>query len=120
MRTVVFAYHTMGCSGIEALIRHGFAIAAVFTHRDTPGDVTWFESFTGHDGDRGGRLTADADAHGPAVASTSLDTDVPPGGEELAELPDGVVESAPARLRNGRTTHGSRISHLPRTLFCLR
>ena len=31
MKTVVFAYHNMGCAGIEALLRSGFDIQAVFT-----------------------------------------------------------------------------------------
>jgi UDP-4-amino-4-deoxy-L-arabinose formyltransferase/UDP-glucuronic acid dehydrogenase (UDP-4-keto-hexauronic acid decarboxylating) len=30
--------------GIEALLRNGFEIAAVFTHRDDPGENVWFDS----------------------------------------------------------------------------
>jgi UDP-4-amino-4-deoxy-L-arabinose formyltransferase / UDP-glucuronic acid dehydrogenase (UDP-4-keto-hexauronic acid decarboxylating) len=44
MKTIVFAYHNIGCAGIEALIRNGFEITAVFTHRDEPGENTWFDS----------------------------------------------------------------------------
>lgn len=44
MRTVVLAYHSMGCLGLEALRRHGYEIAAVFTHGDDPNENTWFES----------------------------------------------------------------------------
>ncbi len=44
MRAVVLAYHTIGCVGIEALLRHGFEVQAVFTHRDDPGENTWFRS----------------------------------------------------------------------------
>jgi UDP-4-amino-4-deoxy-L-arabinose formyltransferase / UDP-glucuronic acid dehydrogenase (UDP-4-keto-hexauronic acid decarboxylating) len=44
MRTIVFAYHDMGCSGIEALLRHGFHLVAVFTHRDDPNENLWFGS----------------------------------------------------------------------------
>ncbi|HDZ89921.1 MAG TPA: bifunctional UDP-4-amino-4-deoxy-L-arabinose formyltransferase/UDP-glucuronic acid oxidase ArnA [Deltaproteobacteria bacterium] len=44
MKAVVLAYHTIGCRGIEALLRNGFEIAAVFTHRDDPGEKIWFES----------------------------------------------------------------------------
>ena len=44
MRAVVVAYHEMGCAGIEALLRNGFEIAAVFTHRDDAGEALWFRS----------------------------------------------------------------------------
>ena len=44
MKTVVFAYHNMGIAGLEALARHGYAIAAVFTHEDDPHENCWFES----------------------------------------------------------------------------
>jgi len=42
MKAVVLAYHTMGCVGIEALIRNGFEIPAVFTHPDDPEEDLWF------------------------------------------------------------------------------
>lgn len=44
MRAVVLAYHNMGCAGLEALLRHGFEIAAVFTHKDDPKENLWFRS----------------------------------------------------------------------------
>ena len=44
MKAVVLAYHTIGCRGIEALLRNGFEIAAVFTHQDDPDENIWFES----------------------------------------------------------------------------
>ncbi|MFH1082639.1 MAG: bifunctional UDP-4-amino-4-deoxy-L-arabinose formyltransferase/UDP-glucuronic acid oxidase ArnA [Pseudomonadota bacterium] len=44
MKAVVLSYHNIGCRGIEALERHGFEIAAVFTHKDSPGENIWFES----------------------------------------------------------------------------
>lgn len=42
MKAVVFAYHDIGCVGIESLLENGFEIAAVFTHRDDPHENTWF------------------------------------------------------------------------------
>lgn len=36
MKTVVFAYHDMGCLGIEALLAAGYEISAIFTHSDNP------------------------------------------------------------------------------------
>ena len=44
VRAVVFGYHTMGCVGFDALLRHGFEIAAVFTHRDDPHEEVWWSS----------------------------------------------------------------------------
>jgi UDP-4-amino-4-deoxy-L-arabinose formyltransferase / UDP-glucuronic acid dehydrogenase (UDP-4-keto-hexauronic acid decarboxylating) len=44
MKTVVLAYHNIGCVGIEALLRHGYEIDAVFTHRNDPGENIWFNS----------------------------------------------------------------------------
>ena len=44
MKAIVFAYHNMGLAGLEALARHGYDIAAVFTHEDDPGENCWFGS----------------------------------------------------------------------------
>jgi UDP-4-amino-4-deoxy-L-arabinose formyltransferase / UDP-glucuronic acid dehydrogenase (UDP-4-keto-hexauronic acid decarboxylating) len=44
MKAVVLAYHTIGCVGIEGLLRNGFTVAAVFTHPDDPRENTWFRS----------------------------------------------------------------------------
>jgi UDP-4-amino-4-deoxy-L-arabinose formyltransferase / UDP-glucuronic acid dehydrogenase (UDP-4-keto-hexauronic acid decarboxylating) len=44
MKTVVLAYHNIGCVGIRALMAAGFDIQAVFTHEDRPEEYVWFES----------------------------------------------------------------------------
>ena len=44
MKTIVLAYHNIGCVGIKALLGNGFEIAAVFTHKDDPGENVWFDS----------------------------------------------------------------------------
>lgn len=44
MKTVVFAYHAMGLTGLEALKRAGFDIAAIFSHQDDPEENCWFGS----------------------------------------------------------------------------
>jgi len=44
MKTIVLAYHDIGCTGIKQLIEHGFDIQAVFTHNDAPGENLWFSS----------------------------------------------------------------------------
>jgi len=45
VRTVVFAYHSIGCIGLEQLLRHGYEVAAVFTHPDAgSGEEVWWPS----------------------------------------------------------------------------
>jgi methionyl-tRNA formyltransferase len=44
MRAVVLGYHTMGCLGFDALLRHGYEVAAVLTHRDDPREEVWWDS----------------------------------------------------------------------------
>src|SRR4030042_1774299 len=44
MKTIVLAYHNIGCRGIESLLRNGFQITAVFTHKDDPKENIWFDS----------------------------------------------------------------------------
>ncbi|MGL4858700.1 MAG: formyltransferase family protein, partial [Enterobacteriaceae bacterium] len=44
MKVVVFAYHNIGCTGIEALLEAGFQIEAVFTHQDQAGENHFFRS----------------------------------------------------------------------------
>ncbi len=44
MKAIVLAYHNIGCKGIEALLKAGFDIAAVFTHKDDPKENIWFDS----------------------------------------------------------------------------
>ncbi len=41
MRAIALAYHDTGVVGLEALLRHGFEIAGVFTHVDDPGETPW-------------------------------------------------------------------------------
>jgi UDP-4-amino-4-deoxy-L-arabinose formyltransferase/UDP-glucuronic acid dehydrogenase (UDP-4-keto-hexauronic acid decarboxylating) len=44
MKAIVLAYHDIGCAGLEVLLRNGFDVQAVFTHKDNPGEVVWFHS----------------------------------------------------------------------------
>lgn len=46
MKAVVLAYHNIGCTGIQALLDHGFDIQAVFTHKNDPNENLWFGSVT--------------------------------------------------------------------------
>ncbi|WP_233964461.1 bifunctional UDP-4-amino-4-deoxy-L-arabinose formyltransferase/UDP-glucuronic acid oxidase ArnA [Pectobacterium versatile] len=44
MKAIVFAYHDIGCVGIEALKLAGYEIQAVFTHSDAPGENHFYGS----------------------------------------------------------------------------
>ena len=44
MKAIVLAYHNIGCAGLEAVLRSGIEVAAVFTHKDDPGENIWFKS----------------------------------------------------------------------------
>lgn len=44
MKTIVFAYHDMGCAGINALLQAGFSISAIFTHADSAAENHFFGS----------------------------------------------------------------------------
>ncbi|AYH05082.1 bifunctional UDP-4-amino-4-deoxy-L-arabinose formyltransferase/UDP-glucuronic acid oxidase ArnA [Pectobacterium parmentieri] len=44
MKAIVFAYHDIGCVGLEALILAGYEIQAVFTHSDAPGENHFYAS----------------------------------------------------------------------------
>ncbi|MEZ2578057.1 bifunctional UDP-4-amino-4-deoxy-L-arabinose formyltransferase/UDP-glucuronic acid oxidase ArnA [Buttiauxella ferragutiae] len=44
MKAVVFAYHDMGCAGVDALIAAGYDISAIYTHPDAPSENNFFGS----------------------------------------------------------------------------
>jgi len=44
MKALVLGYGNIGCAGIEALLRNGFDITAVLTHKDDPHENIWFGS----------------------------------------------------------------------------
>ncbi len=43
-RAAVFAYSSVGCVCLEALLEGGVEVAAVYTHEDDPGEERWFRS----------------------------------------------------------------------------
>jgi len=65
MKAVVLAYHNIGCVGIEALLRHGYEIDAVFTHKDDPGENIWFDSVAQLAASRGIPVFAPEDINHP-------------------------------------------------------
>lgn len=44
MRSVLFAYHDIGCEAIRTLHKMGEEICAIFTHQDDPSENLWFGS----------------------------------------------------------------------------
>ncbi len=44
MKAIVFAYHDIGCVGLQALVDAGYDVQAVFTHTDAPNENQFFSS----------------------------------------------------------------------------
>ncbi|MCC8365260.1 bifunctional UDP-4-amino-4-deoxy-L-arabinose formyltransferase/UDP-glucuronic acid oxidase ArnA [Xenorhabdus sp. PB61.4] len=44
MKAVIFAYHDIGYAGLNALVKAGFDIRAIFTHVDDPNENNFFSS----------------------------------------------------------------------------
>ena len=65
MKTVVFAYHDMGCLGIEALLSAGYEISAIFTHTDNPGEKAFYGSVARLAAERGIPVYAPANVSHP-------------------------------------------------------
>ncbi|MFO3675349.1 bifunctional UDP-4-amino-4-deoxy-L-arabinose formyltransferase/UDP-glucuronic acid oxidase ArnA [Pseudomonas protegens] len=64
-KAVVFAYHDIGCAGIEALLNAGYEIAAVFTHADDPKENTFYGSVAQLCAHKGIAVHAPEDANHP-------------------------------------------------------
>jgi len=65
MKTVVLAYHDIGCAGLDALLRNGFDVQAVFTHRDSKAEACWFHSVAERAAARGLPVYAPDDINHP-------------------------------------------------------
>ena len=81
MKAVVFAYHDMGCLGVQAVLDAGYDIAAIFTHADNPGENAFFGSVS--------RLAADAGI--PVYAPD--DVNHPIWAERIGQLAPDVIFS---------------------------
>ncbi|WP_374439933.1 bifunctional UDP-4-amino-4-deoxy-L-arabinose formyltransferase/UDP-glucuronic acid oxidase ArnA [Pseudomonas panipatensis] len=64
-KTIVFAYHDIGCAGIEALLSAGYQIDAVFTHADDPRENRFFGSVAQLCAQRGIPVHAPEDVNHP-------------------------------------------------------
>lgn len=65
MKAVVFAYHDMGCTGINALLEAGFDIAAIFTHADNARETPFFGSVSRIAAEQGITVYAPDDVNHP-------------------------------------------------------
>lgn len=65
MKTIVFAYHDMGCAGVTALLKAGYEISAIFTHADSPSENNFFGSVAHLAADQGIPLFAPEDVNHP-------------------------------------------------------
>jgi UDP-4-amino-4-deoxy-L-arabinose formyltransferase/UDP-glucuronic acid dehydrogenase (UDP-4-keto-hexauronic acid decarboxylating) len=65
MKTVVLAYHEIGCAGLEFLKEAGAEITGVFTHEDDPSENVWFGSVAQRAKDFGLRVYAPAQINDP-------------------------------------------------------
>ncbi len=68
MKTIVFAYHDMGCAGITALLNTGFEISAIFTHADSAAENHFFGSVARLAAEQGIPVYAPEDANHPLWA----------------------------------------------------
>ncbi|MDN3219585.1 bifunctional UDP-4-amino-4-deoxy-L-arabinose formyltransferase/UDP-glucuronic acid oxidase ArnA [Pseudomonas nunensis] len=64
-KAVVFAYHDIGCAGIDALLGAGYEIAAVFTHADDPKENAFYGSVAQLCATKGIPVHAPEDANHP-------------------------------------------------------
>lgn len=106
MKAVVFAYHDMGCLGVQAVLDAGYDIAAIFTHADNPGENAFFGSVSRLAADAGIPVYAPDDVNHPIWAEriSQLAPDVIFSFYYRHLLSDAILELAPAGAFN---LHGS-------------
>jgi methionyl-tRNA formyltransferase len=65
LKSVVFAYHSMGLAALQALVRADYEIACVFSHEDDPNENCWFGSVKGWATDRAIPVYCPSDVNQP-------------------------------------------------------
>jgi len=77
-RVVVFAYSEIGHACLEALLRRGANVVAVYTHADSPAETIWFPSVgkLAHDAGIPVRLDADLKTPEALAAFRALEPDL--------------------------------------------
>jgi methionyl-tRNA formyltransferase len=96
----------MGCLGFEALLRHGFEVAAVLTHRDDPREEVWWDSLAARAEARGVPVHFPEDPKSPAFREliASYAPDFLFSFYYRYMIPAAVLEIAP---RGALNLHGS-------------
>lgn len=111
MKAVIFAYHDMGCQGVQAVLDAGYEIAAIFTHADNPAENTFFGSVS--------RLAAELGI--PVYAPDNVNH--PIWVDRIAELaPDiifFVLLPQPVKRRNSAPRPGWRVQSARFSIACL-
>lgn len=105
-RVVVAGYHTMGCLGFDALLRHGFDVVAVLTHRDNPSEEVWWPSLAERATARGIPVHYPEDMREPGIVAlvASLEPDFLLSFYFRYMIPSRVLDLAP---RGAFNLHGS-------------
>ncbi|MFS9379866.1 bifunctional UDP-4-amino-4-deoxy-L-arabinose formyltransferase/UDP-glucuronic acid oxidase ArnA [Citrobacter sp. ANG330] len=106
MKAVVFAYHDMGCLGVQAVLDAGYDIAAIFTHADNPAENAFFGSVSRLAAEAGIPVYAPDDVNHPVWTEriSQLAPDVIFSFYYRHLLSDAILEQAPAGAFN---LHGS-------------
>jgi UDP-4-amino-4-deoxy-L-arabinose formyltransferase/UDP-glucuronic acid dehydrogenase (UDP-4-keto-hexauronic acid decarboxylating) len=110
LKAVVFAYHDIGCAGIQALLDAGYDIAAVFTHADDPKENTFYGSVAQLCARKGIAVHAPEDVNHPIWVERirSLNADIGFSFYYRNLLNDDVLASFP---RGAFNLHGSLLPH---------
>ncbi|HHL0037188.1 TPA: bifunctional UDP-glucuronic acid oxidase/UDP-4-amino-4-deoxy-L-arabinose formyltransferase, partial [Enterobacter mori] len=106
MKAVVFAYHDMGCAGVNALIAAGYDITAIYTHTDSTTENLFFGSVARIAAEHGIPVYAPDDVNHPLWVDriTSSQPDVIFSFYYRHMLCDDILHSAKGRAFN---LHGS-------------
>jgi UDP-4-amino-4-deoxy-L-arabinose formyltransferase / UDP-glucuronic acid dehydrogenase (UDP-4-keto-hexauronic acid decarboxylating) len=110
MKAVVFAYHDMGCTGIQALLDAGYDIAAIFTHPDNAGENNFFGSVARLAAEQGITVYAPEDVNHPLWVDRirAMAPDVIFSFYYRNLLSDDIISLAPKGAFN---LHGSLLPH---------
>ncbi|MCU5775651.1 bifunctional UDP-4-amino-4-deoxy-L-arabinose formyltransferase/UDP-glucuronic acid oxidase ArnA [Erwiniaceae bacterium BAC15a-03b] len=106
MKTIVFAYHDMGCVGIQALLQAGFSISAIFTHADSAAENHFFGSVARIAAEQGIAVYAPDDVNHPLWVDRirAMDADILFSFYYRNLLSDSILNSAKLGAFN---LHGS-------------
>ncbi|MGH7925823.1 MAG: formyltransferase [Candidatus Binatus sp.] len=94
-RCVLFAYHEMGYACMDALLKMGATIAALFTHRDDSREEIWWRSCAELAARRGVAVHSDGVDAGLAAKIAALKPSIIYSFSYRQLIPESVLELAP-------------------------